>query len=91
MDILYILILIASLVGGIIGGTQLTLLAQVLIMVVAFYLFNKLAPSDITALIYLFPIVIFMLGLILGDISWLIQTGGEGVSLGSFWDLFIVE
>ena len=91
MDILYILILIASLVGGIIGGTQLTLLAQVLIMVVVFYLFNKLAPADITALIYLIPIVVFVIGLIIGDINWLIQTGGTSTSLDSFWDLFIVE
>lgn len=92
INIPFTLLNIAAFVVGVIIGTQAAWYIQLALLALGWYGINKSAPHlEIAVLILLIPYVVFFVGLATGNISWLIQTGGDGMSLTSFFDLFIAK
>lgn len=80
------------LVIGIICGTQLAWYIQLLLLAGGWAYLNHMAPKlEMAIILLMIPYIAFVVGLIIGDISWLLQTGAGGTSFGSFLDLFIAK
>lgn len=73
----YIFLIILPLIGGIITGTQVLLWVQAIIAAVIILYLNSSSVNklELVGFLIIIPGAIFIVGMIIGDISWLIQTG----------------
>ncbi len=80
-------------IGGWIIGVQEPLILQGIIVVACIALLNTwfFRQLELGILAYYFIFVGLVVGLIVGDVSYMWQSGGVSVDTGSFFDLFKVE
>ncbi len=85
-----LLLVIVGLVGGVLMGTHQPLWAQLGIVIVTGYAIER-SDLEMGALAYLPGWVLFIVGCIIGDISWWLQTGGVEVHLPEIGNPFSVK
>ncbi len=85
-----VLLAIIGIVGGILMGTHQDWWAQIGV-VIAFGYAIEHSDLEMAALAYLPGWTLFIVGCIVGDISWWFQTGGIEVHLPDIGNIFLVK
>lgn len=73
----YLFLIMLPFIGGIITGTQVLLWVQGIIAVCIIIYLNsdRVNRLELAGFLIVIPGIIFTVGMVIGDISWLIQTG----------------
>jgi len=79
-----------GLIGGILMGTHQEWWLQV-VAIAAMYVAIDKSGLELGALAYLFPLILFVIGCVIGDISWFYQTGGIEIHLPDLGNPFRVN
>lgn len=84
-----VIISILAFISGIIFGTQISWEWQLATIAILISFLNSpfVVGKEMEALLYYIPIIIFIIGIGIGDISWALQTG----NFPNPFSLFIVK